>query len=133
MEPIVIESTGHSPKVNFNPNGQLLLEGKSLPEDVASFYDPLIDFITKLTTDKVVFDINLDYFNTATSKKLFDLLKHLDSNNKNGAVLINWHYEEGDDDSVEMAEIYEEDCLIRTQFRYIKHAESVAHTDRVQV
>ena len=132
MEPIVIDATDNSAKVFFNANGYLLLEGRSLPENVAEFYNPLIDFVVKLNVEKVTFDINLDYFNTATSKKILDLLKHLDANNKISKVKINWHYEEGDDDSIEMAEIYEEECIMRTEFQYIKHLETVAVNERIK-
>jgi hypothetical protein len=133
MEPIVIEPTEHSAKVNFNISGQLLLEGRSLPENVAEFYNPLVDFVNNLEADAVTFNVNLDYFNTATSKKLLELMKHLDDNNKIGSVLVNWHFEDGDDESVEMAEIYEEKCPIRTKFRYIEHAETVELFERVKL
>jgi hypothetical protein len=123
MERILIEATSHSPEVDFDVNGKLRMEGRSIPENISNLFDPLINFVSKLTVDKVVFDINLDYFNTATSKKLLELMKHIEANNKIGEVLINWHFEEGDDDSQEMAEIYEE-CLRRTKFRYHEYAEA---------
>jgi hypothetical protein len=122
MENIEIEPTSHMPLVDFNTNGKLNLEGRSIPEDATKIYDPLIEFVDQLELDNVSFDINLTYFNTATSKKLLELLKHLDANNKIKTVLVNWKYEEGDDDSVETAEIYEE-CLRRTDFRYIEYVE----------
>jgi len=51
-----------------------------------------------------------------------ELMKYLEANNKIGNVSIIWYYEEGDDDSVETAEIYEE-CLLRSQFQYKEFAE----------
>lgn len=131
MKAIVIEPTSHSPRVFFNTNGRLLLEGRSLPEDVASFYDPLIDFTLNLEMDKVILDVNMDYFNTATSKKMKDLLKTLDANNKIGSVQVNWHYEYDDEDSLEMAQIYEEECISRTTFQYFKHLETKSLSERV--
>jgi hypothetical protein len=68
-------------------------------------------------------DVNLEYFNTASSKKIMDLFKHLDANSNIKDILINWHYEEGDDDSVETAEIFEE-SLFRSKFRYLEIAET---------
>lgn len=122
MERIIYEPTSHSPLVDFNPDGKLLMEGRSIPEDINKLFIPLIDFVKKLKVEKATIDLNLEYFNTATSKKLLELLKHLDANNNIGEVLINWHFEEGDEDSVEMAEIYEE-CLRRGKFQYHEHAE----------
>ena len=133
MKAIVIEPTGHSPRVFFNTNGRLLLEGRSLPEDVTSFYDPLIDFIIELEMDKVILDVNMDYFNTATSKKMLELLKNLDANSKVGSVQINWHYESDDEESLELAEIYEEECTIRTTFQYFEHLETKSLSERVDL
>ena len=122
MEPIVIEPSSHSPLIEFNPDGNLKMEGRSIPEDVFRLFDPLINFATQLKDVDVTFNVNLEYFNTATSKQLLELFKHIDANNKVGNVLINWHFEEGDEDSVEMAEIYE-DSLFRSEFRYHEYAE----------
>ena len=123
MENLVIEQTNHTPAVEFYADGKLKIEGRSLPEDVFKLFNPLIEYVCNLEAEKAIFDINLEYFNTASSKKLLELIKSLDANNKVGSVLINWHYEEGDDDSLEMAEIYEE-LLMRTDFRYHEFAET---------
>lgn len=123
MERIVIEATDHSPMIDFDVNGKLKMEGRSIPEDITKLFNPLIAFVSGLEAEKVVFDINLDYFNTATSKKLLELMKHIEANSKIGEVLVNWHYENGDDDSLEMGEIYEE-CLMRTNFLYHEYAEA---------
>ncbi|MBA7684046.1 hypothetical protein ES703_92435 [subsurface metagenome] len=119
MENIVLEASSHTPMVVFNHSGRLKMEGRSFPENVSKFYDPLISFVTEISSNCVVLDINLEYFNTASSKKLMDLFKHLDANNNVQNILIKWHYEEGDDDSVETAEIFEE-SLFRTEFRYLE-------------
>ncbi len=122
MEPLIAEATTYSPGIDFNPSGKLVLEGRAIPEDAAKLFDPMIEFVDQLETEEVLFVINLVYFNTASSKKLLELLKHLDANNKIKQVQINWHFEEGDEDSVETAEIYEE-LLLRSNFRYIEYAE----------
>lgn len=123
MENIIIEARGHMPYIEFNTDGSLKMEGRALPEDVNRMFEPLIEFVSNLSAKKAVFDVNLEYFNTATSKKLLDLMKHLEANNKIEEVSIIWRFEEGDEDSVEMAEIYE-DCLIRTVFTYIEYTEA---------
>jgi sulfatase maturation enzyme AslB (radical SAM superfamily) len=123
MENIIIEARGHTPYVEFNLDGHLKMEGRSIPENINSLYDPLVEFVKKLEVGNVVFNINLDYFNTATSKKLLEIMKHLEANNKINEIMIIWHFEEGDEDSIEMAEIYEE-CLIRTSFIYKQYSEA---------
>jgi hypothetical protein len=122
MEKIFFEPTSKLPLVDFNPEGYLLLKGVSIPEDSGKIFIPLIDFVDQLDSNKVTFDINLTYFNTSTSKRLMELLKHLDANNKIKSVSVNWFFEEGDEDSVETAGIFEE-SLRRVDFRYMEYAE----------
>lgn len=122
MEAIIVEATNYLPRIDFSPDGKLVLEGRAIPEDAAKLFDPMIEFVKELDTKAVDFTINLEYFNTASSKKLLELLKHLDANNRVEKVQINWKFEEGDEDSVETAEIYE-DLLMRSDFRYIEYAE----------
>jgi len=123
MERINVESTPYLPLIDFSPEGKLKLEGRSIPEDVCKLYDPLIAFVDELSVEEVSLDINLEYFNTSSSKKLLELLRHLDANTKVTTIKVNWYFEEGDDDSVETAEIYEE-MLHRVDFRYIQYAEA---------
>ena len=123
MKAIVIGATYSTPSVNFSEDGRMLIEGRSLPDDVNKFYKPLIEWVINLSVEAVKLDINLEYFNSASAKKLLDLLKSLDANSKIGSVIINWHYEEGDDSVLETGQIFEE-LLIRTQFRYHEYAEA---------
>ena len=123
MESIIIEATHSTPAVNFNSDGRLMIEGRSLPEDVNKFYTPLLEWTAKLIAECVKVDINLEYLNSASSKKLIDLLKILDANSKIKSLIINWHYEEGDDDTLETGQIFEE-VLIRAKFHYHEYAEA---------
>ena len=123
MESILIEATHSTPAVNFNSDGRLMIEGRSLPEDVNKFYKPLIEWIVKLMSESVKLDINLEYLNSASAKKLLELLKIMDANSRIKSLIINWHYEEGDDDSLETGQIFEE-VLIRAQFHYHEYAEA---------
>lgn len=123
MENIIIEARGHLPYIEFNSSGRLKLEGRSIPEDVNRLFDPLIDFVAMLEVSEATLDINLDYFNTATSKKLLQIMKELEQNSRIEELHVNWHYEIGDEDSLEMAEIYE-GCLQRTEFKYYEYEEA---------
>ena len=123
MQDLILNSTPLTPKVEFLTNGNLKLEGRSLPENVERIYAPIINWIIELKAETVNFDINLEYFNSASSKKIMEILKYLDANNNIKQLNINWHYEEGDDDSVEIAQIYEE-SLLRVRFKYIEYDEA---------
>jgi len=122
MEILRIEATTHTPLIDFSRSGRLKMEGRSFPEDVTKFYAPLIEFVSSLEVSDVKLDVSLEYLNTASSRKLMDFFKHLDANSKIQNIVIHWHYEEGDEDSIEIAEIYEE-ALLRCEFRYHEYAE----------
>ena len=123
MENLTISSSPCTPEVAFLLNGKLLIEGRSLPEDVDTFFDPLEKWLSQLTTESVDFDIKLEYFNTASSKKIRNLLKTIDSNVNIKKINITWHYEKGDEDSLESGQIFEE-LMQRSTFRYLEFAEA---------
>jgi hypothetical protein len=123
MENLIIKSTIDTPRVEFLNNGELLLEGKSCPVVVTRFYEPLFVWVTALRAEKVNLNINLEYINSASVKKILDLLKVLDANRNVREIVINWHYEEGDDDNLETGQIFEE-MLLRARFYYHEYSEA---------
>lgn len=123
MNNLIIEPTSSTPAIRFTEDGRLLIEGRSLPENVMKFYTPLIEWASKLATQVVKLDINLEYLNSASSKKLLELLKVFDANNHITTLIINWHYEMDDEDCLESGQIFEE-LLIKAQFRYHEYSEA---------
>ena len=83
-------------------NNTFQISGRSLPEDVAAFYEPILEWIDEYAEnplDKTIFDFKLEYFNTASSKLLLDvLLKLEDLYNAGHDVLVKWHYPDDDED-----------------------------------
>lgn len=130
MYDVLISPERYTPRVEFYSNGKMLLEGRSMPENVFKLFQPLLHYAYNIECEKVDFDINMEYFNTATSKKILELLQALDTNAKVGQLNVIWHYESGDEDSVDMAEIYDE-CLSRTHFYLQEHEELVSLSNRV--
>ena len=124
MKKLTVEPTNQCPSVEFNPDGKLIMTGKSLPPDITKLFLPLFDFVNQLSVKHVTFDIFLEYFNISTSKMLLELMKAIEKNSFVEEVLVNWHYEEGDENSYEMTEIYKLN-LHKTIFNYHVHAESI--------
>ncbi|MFO7657805.1 MAG: DUF1987 domain-containing protein [Bacteroidales bacterium] len=123
MESLTITGTNSTPQVSFNINGRLSFEGRSLPENAEQFYKPLQQWLMNLSAETVKFDINLEYFNSASSKKILDMLKTLDANSKVKNPQVNWHYEEDDDDTLEAGQIFEE-FMNRIVFRFLVFEEA---------
>jgi len=111
METLRIEGTEDSPEVIFDLDANILeLSGRSLPEDVITFYTPIVRWIveyTKNPLENTVFNLKLTYFNTASSKVILDILTHFEDMMEEGhAVLIRWHYPDDDEDMQEAGEEY---------------------------
>lgn len=111
MEAIKIQGTEDTPKVILDKDAELYeISGRSLPEDVASFYEPVVNWLNEYAEEpagKTVFNFKLVYFNTASSKMLLDILMKLEEIHENGNdVLVRWHYPEDDEDMEEAGEEY---------------------------
>ena len=109
MNSISIQKTDSTPEITFLVKGELTIEGRSLPEDVHKFYDPLIDWVKNIEIDKVKLDLKLEYLNTSSTKKLLNLLIALDQNEKVKEVDVNWFYEFDDLEMEDLGEIYQDE------------------------
>jgi hypothetical protein len=123
MKNINLEPTTSTPEVRFSADGRLMIEGRSLPENVIKFYNPLVEWVGKLKTEVVKIDLNLEYLNSASSRKILEILKVLDINSNIKVLIVNWHYESDDEDALESGQIFE-DLLNKAQFRYHEYSEA---------
>ena len=112
MEKLVTEGGKKTPTIYFDPEKrELRFEGRSIPEDTIRFYEPILKWIEKYVEadreDTTNLHINLEYFNTSTSRYLFGILKTLESYHvKGNPVLIHWYYEKDDLEMLESGEDY---------------------------
>ena len=122
MDNLLIENTKKTPKVSFSNEGRIRISGRSTPEDASKFYDALYVWISEYCKDPneiTTVDIELEYFNSGTSKSLLNILKELvNSVTASHKLIINWYYEEGDDDILERGEYYE--SILDVKFNYIE-------------
>ena len=107
MNALFIEETKGTPRVSFNSDGEMHIEGRSLPEDPVLFYAPILDWIRKCTIPNLVIHIRLDYMNTSSSKELYIFFKSIKTNSNIKKAIVNWYYEEGDDDVYETGREFE--------------------------
>ena len=123
MDPIIIEGTPKTPTVNFDATtGKIEIKGRSIPENSIEFYKPLVDWLEAYggaPLANTVVNIQLEYFNTSSSKCILDIFKKLENIAKAGsAVIINWYYEEDDEDMLEAGEDYQ--SIIKVPFKMIE-------------
>lgn len=126
MEQLSIEGTPKTPTIRFDMvKGELFIKGRSIPENSIDFYKPLVDLMEKYSASPLAqtkVDIQLEYFNTSSSKCILDIFKRLEALNSNGSsVTINWHYEEDYEDMLEAGEDYQ--AIISVPFKMVQLSE----------
>lgn len=125
MEAIKIKGTEDTPNVILDAAENIMeISGRSLPEDVSSFYGPILNWLveySKSPNPKTVFNFKLVYFNTASSKLILDILMKLEElKNKGNDVLVKWYYPEDDEDMQEAGNEYAD--IVEVPFEQISYA-----------
>jgi hypothetical protein len=126
MEVVEIQPTEITPKVILNSDdGVFLVQGKSLPEDVKSFYNPIIDWFEryqKNPNDATNIILDFDYFNTASSKMILIVLSKLRDIYKLGkTVEVTWMYPVYDAELAEAGEEFSD--LLNIPFNFVPKIE----------
>ena len=113
MEKISIEGTSKTPAITFDTVKCIMeIKGRSTPENSTDFYMPIVDALKRFPEKKchkITANFQLEYFNTSSSKCILDILKTLGAMKKIGVeVVINWYYEDDDDDMFDSGENYQQ-------------------------
>jgi len=124
MKNLIINEMDDSPRISFSgENGKLEIRGKSLPENVSSFYNPVLEWLNEYATKpmpETELTFKLTYFNTASSKLILDILTILEKMNLEGKkVLVNWYYPDYDEDMCDAGVEYSE--MVDVPFKHISY------------
>jgi hypothetical protein len=104
MNKFELKETITTPYVLLDANiGKLTFEGRSIPENVIDFFQPILKWIDEYSKEPLSHtevNFKFEYFNTSSSKRIFDVMKKVEAIHINSgqAVTINWYYEEDDED-----------------------------------
>jgi hypothetical protein len=121
MEPIYINGTNRTPFVSMDPSGSFRIRGRSIHENPTAFFEPImrwVDEYLKNPANTMVFDIELEYFNSGSSRFILDILRVIMDKKANNKLIVNWYYEDGDDDLLERGQYYE--SILNTRFNFIE-------------
>ena len=117
LEIISLEGTEDTPKIILDKqNGIFEISGRSLPEDSAEFYQPVLEWLAEYSNEplaETIFVFKLEYFNTASSKLILDVLSALEDIE---GTKIHWYFYEDDEDMEEAGEEFSE--LIDLDFEF---------------
>lgn len=108
MNNLLIPYTTKTPEIRFETNGNLLIKGISIPENVNDFYPQVFLWMEEFgnnLTDTVILTLEIDYMNTSSAKVILQLLKKAVtySSPKTKLKLI-WKYHEDEEDMRDLGE-----------------------------
>lgn len=115
MKNLYIAPTPSSPEVDFKFDARTLsLRGESYPENAAAFYGDILaqlkDFLATQSAARLQVDIALAYFNSSSTKMLFNLIEALNNAAEAGnRIVLNWYHDEDDDTIFEFGQELSED------------------------
>jgi hypothetical protein len=110
MNDLIIKGDKQRPDLLFSATtGELKIAGQSLPENATMLYQPVLEWLEQLK-----------YYNTASSKMFFSIIKKLNLLYKGGAdVEIEWYYQEDDEDMLDAGEYFRD--LVDIPFKFISY------------
>ena len=114
MESLIIKASNNTPEINFDISTYILaIKGDSYPENAFSYYKPIMKWVEDFVATKplcITLELELIYFNSSTSKTLYDLLDILsDIDEDNTQIIINWYYDKKNYSALESGEEFQED------------------------
>lgn len=113
MDKFTLNGTDDTPSIILDAeNNHFEISGRSLPEDSAEFYKPVIDWLELYSANAnplTYFIFKMDYFNTASSKMLLDILTKLETMHHSGSeAKVDWYYQEDDPDMLDAGQEYKD-------------------------
>lgn len=116
------EGTESAPAIVLDFNtGQFSITGKSIPENPWDVYQPVLDKIAEYRQQpapNTVLVIEMEFFNTSTSKMILDIISELEKIHLEelSQVVIEWRYH--DEDMMEVGEDFK--FLLSVPFELIE-------------
>ena len=101
MEPLRIDATNTTPEVLLNATeGIIAISGVSDEEDALGFYFPVIQWLDayqQKPASETTLTIQLKYFNTASAKALYEIVKRVAHvRNREHTATVHWYYDQDD-------------------------------------
>lgn len=121
MNVLKIEARPKTPYVHFDgETGRMVLRGMSCAENSPDFYRSIITWVENYAqrpSPHTTIEMQFKYFNTSSAKSLLDVLnRFMRVQQTGGTLIINWFYEDDDEQMLEAGEHLSE--IIGYPFQY---------------
>jgi hypothetical protein len=119
---VEISESERTPKIFMDKDqGLIKFSGRAMPDNAKSFFEPLLKWIEKYIDspkDKTYVCFDLEYFNSAASKMILQIIKTLKQlRDREHELTIDWYYMEDDDDMLDSGRTFED--LADLNFEYV--------------
>ncbi|MDP1746322.1 MAG: DUF1987 domain-containing protein [Bacteroidota bacterium] len=99
---LIIEETHDTPKIILDKSkGVFEISGRSLPENAVKLYSPVLKWMEEYImapNQTTHFEFKLDYFNSASTKKIFEIITILEKLSSNNLpVTVIWYHTKDDE------------------------------------
>lgn len=105
-------------------DGYIEIAGRSIPNTPMKFYNNVLQEIDKyipFAKEVTTFHFKLDYFNTSSHRYLVEILRKLNTLNKNQKTFhVIWYYSENDLDHKEIGEIMSKFLSLDFEYQSVK-------------
>ncbi len=124
MDSLTIKGSKENPSIICDPtNGLIEIKGNSIGEDpLMQIYRPVLEWLDHYKENyqaKTIVNIQLNYFNTSSTRSLlhvFKRLRNMQLENNKAEVEINWHYNDDDEDMHEIGQFFKESVKLTFNF-----------------
>ena len=122
MNTIALQGSFDSPEIVLDGNlGKLNISGRSFPKNVAKTYQPIMEWLnsySKEPKENTEIVIDLEYYNSASSKCILDILMKLEEVSLSGhQVTVKWNYSKEDPEIKEFGQEYEESLMLNFEYK----------------
>lgn len=123
MENLHLNPTQNTPLINCDSKTNIIsIEGESRPENIRTFYANLFDWLDNYekllyyavslseNEKKIELNFKLEYFNSSSLKvfmEVIDKLQKIEKGSNKIKLVINWQYDEDDEDILDSGKEFE--------------------------
>lgn len=121
MSALILKESKNTPEVILDPSSnKFIIKGKCFPENSKKFFAPIMDWFTfAKISGTCQLEVSLDYISSSSVIAILELFRHIDKSAlTNGyQAKVNWLFEDGDDDSANVAINYQKLCNLTIEIQ----------------